>query len=151
VNAFEEKAFYPNASSNFWDDEGGAEVELPDEGEVSDVVLTLKPVGGLKVKAKNTANGAAIAGIGVRLERDGTPNRWIQGGRWDDSWLVPTAPIRLCVDAAGFQPAWYGGDGSFERSVPITLSPRQAFTAVVSLRPLNRVAGHMLCSPSRSQ
>ena len=136
VNALNEEAFYPDASSNFWDREGAAEVELPVAKEVSGVVLTLKPVSRLEVKARNAETGADIDQIYIRLERDGAPNRSIGGGRLGNWWLAPTAPIRLCVSAKGFEANWYGGDGSFSRSTPITLMPRQAFTAIVSLRPI---------------
>ena len=136
VNAYDEQAFYPDASSNFWDGQGGAEIELPVGGEVSDIVLRLTPVGRLEIKARNAVTGEIIGQTGARLERDGAPNRCMSGGRQGNWWLVPTAPIRLLVMAgAGFQPAWYGGDGSFEKSVPITLARRQVFTARVSLRP----------------
>jgi hypothetical protein len=151
VNAFNEKAFYPNASSNLWDGQGVAEVELPVGGEVSDIVLKLSPVGRLQVKAKNAVTGAVIDSLGVSLERDGAPNRGTGGGTWDDSWLVPTVPIRFCVTKEGFQAAWYGGDGSFEKSLPITVAPRRVFTAMVPLWPLNSAAANSTCSSRRSR
>jgi hypothetical protein len=151
VNAFNEKAFYPNASSNLWDGQGVAEVELPVGGEVSDIVLKLSPVGRLQVKAKNAVTGAVIDSLGVSLERDGAPNRGTGGGTWDDSWLVPTVPIRFCVTKEGFQAAWYGGDGSFEKSLPITVAPRRVVTATVPLWPLNRAAEDSTCSSRRSR
>jgi hypothetical protein len=151
VNAFDEKAFYPNAGSNFWDGQGVAEVELPVGGEVSGIVLKLTPVGRLEVKARNAVTGAVIDSLGVHLERDGSPNRWMGGGMADDLWLVPTAPIRLCVTKEGFQAAWYGGDGSFQGSVPITVAPRQVFTVIVLLRPLTGSAGDATCSSRRSR
>ena len=133
VNAFNEKAFYPNANSIFWDGQGVAEVELPVGGEVSGIVLKLTPVGRLQVKAKNAATGAVIDSLCVSLERDGASNRGMGGGTVDDSWLVPTVPIRFCVTKEGFQAAWYGGDGSFERSLPSTVAPRRVVTATVPL------------------
>ena len=153
VNAFKEAAFYPNASSNFWDGEGLAWVEVPVGGEVSEIVLKLKPAGRLQVKTMKAATRAVIDQFVVVLERDGEPNRGMGGGRLGDWWLVPTVPIRLCVTAAGFQAAWYGGDGTFERSVPITLAPRQILTARVSLRLLNRAAPEKdaTCSSRRSR
>ena len=151
VSAFDEKAFYPDAASNFWDGQGVAEIDLPVGGEVSGIMLTLKPVGRLEVKAENAASRAGIDQIAIRLERDGAPNRWIAGTKRGDWWLVPTGPIRLCVSAEGFEATWYGGDGSFQRSVPITLTPRQVFTATVSLRPLTRPAADSTCFSGRSR
>ena len=151
VNAFNEKAFYPNASSNFWDGQGAAEVELPVGGEVSGIVLKLSSVGRLQVKAKNAVTGAGIDSLGVSLERDGASNRWMGGGTVDDSWLVPTVPVRFCVKKEGFQAAWYGGDGSFEKSLPITVAPRRVVTAMVPLWPLNRAAEDSTCYSRRSR
>jgi len=151
VNAFNEKAFYPNANSIFWDGRGVAEVELPVGGEVSGIVLKLSPVGRLQVKAKNAVTGAVIDSLGVSLERDGAPNRSMGGGTLDDSWLVPTVPIRFCVTKEGFQAAWYGGDGSFEKSLPITVAPRRVVTATVPLWPLNSTAANSTCYSRRSR
>ena len=151
VNAFEEKAFYPNASSNFWDGQGEVEIELLMGGEVSGIMLELKPVGRLEVKARNVISGTGIDQIAIKLERDSAPNRWIAGGKLGDWWLVPTGPIRLCVSAEGFEATWYGADGSFQQSAPITLRPRQVFTATVSLRPLTHPAADVTCFSGRSR
>ena len=56
-----------------------AEVELPSGGEASGIVLTLKPVGRLEVRATTTDRGTAVDNIAVRLERDGEPTREISG------------------------------------------------------------------------
>jgi len=151
VNAYNEPAFYPDASSNFFDEDGMAWVELPTGGEISDIVLKLKPAARLHVKARNAVTQAPIGQIVVSLERDSERNRSMGGGKLGDLWLVPTAPIRLCVTAESFQAAWYGGDGTFQRSVPITLAARQVFTAMVSLRPLKRAAAESTCSSRRSR
>jgi hypothetical protein len=140
VNAFDEEAFYPNATLNFWDQQGAAEIELPVGQEVSGIILTVRPVGRLEVKARNAASGADVDQITIRLERDGAPNRWLEGSKQGNWWLVPTVPVRLCVSANGFEPTWYGGNGSFPGSMPITVTPRQIFTATVSLQPLARGA-----------
>jgi hypothetical protein len=145
VNAFDEEAFYPNAISNFWDGEGAAEVELPSGGEVSGIVLTLKPVGRLEVKAATGDSDTAVGHIAVRLERDGDSTRWISGSKTGNSWLIPTAAVRLCVQAEGFFPTWYGGDGSFVRSKRITVKPREIFAAVVWLTPVPKPAVQPTC------
>jgi hypothetical protein len=110
VNAFDEEAFYPKAASNFWDGEGAAEVELPSGGEVSGIVLTLKPVGRLEVNATTTDSGIAVDHIAVRLERDGEPTRWISGSSMGNSWLIPTAAVRLWRPGGGFlsHMVWFG-------------------------------------------
>jgi hypothetical protein len=151
VHAFDEQAFYPDTASNFWDEQGVAEVELPAAREVSGIVVTLKPVGRLEVKARDADSGAAIDHIAVKLERDGEPNRWISGSRMGDWWLVPTAAVRLCVSAKGFMAAWYGGDGSFARSTPITLAPRQVFVATASLRSLPTGVAEATCFDKRDR
>ena len=53
-----------------------------------------------------------------------------------NSWLVPTSPVRVRVQARGFRAAWYGADGAIERSEAITLSSRQILTVVIALSPL---------------
>jgi hypothetical protein len=137
VMAGNEGAFYPQARSNFWDGQGAAQVEVPIGGEISGIQLTVRPVGRLEVRAINTDTGLAIDLIDVRIERDGAPDRWMEGGTLGNWWLVPTAPIRFRVRANGFQPAWYGAsDGSMEKSVPITLTPRQILVVQVPLHPL---------------
>ena len=151
VNAFNEEHFYADASSNFWDGQGAAEVELPVGGEVSGIVLKLTPAGRLHVAAKSATDQAVIGQIGVRLERDGAPSRWMTSSKLGNWWLVPTAPILLCVEAEGFQAAWYGRDGSFDHSVPITLTPNRVFRAMVSLRPLNSATTDATCSSTRSR
>ena len=151
VNAFDEEAFYPNAASNFWDGEGAAEVELRSGGEVSGIVLTLKPVGRLEVKATTTDRGTAVDHIAVRLEREGEPTRWISGSSMGNSWLIPTAAVRLCVQAEGFFPTWYGSDGSFVRSKPITGKPREILTAVVWLTPVPKGAAQTTCSDNQGR
>jgi hypothetical protein len=151
VNAFDEEAFYPKAASNFWDGEGAAEVELPSGEEVSGIVLTLKPVGRLEVKAITTDSGIAVDHISVRLERDGEPTRWISASSMGNSWLIPTAAVRLCVQAEGFFPSWYGSDGSFVRSKPITGKPREILTAVVWLTPVPQGAAPTTCSDNQGR
>jgi hypothetical protein len=151
VNAFDEEAFYPNARSNFWDGEGAAEVELPSGGEASGIVLTLKPVGRLDVKATTTDSGTAVDHIGIRLEREGEPTRWISGSAMGNWWLIPTAAVRLCVQAKGFVPTWYAWDGSFVRSKPITVKPRETLTAVVWLRPVPKGAAQTTCFDSQGR
>ncbi len=137
VEASKEDAFYPIVRSNLWDGQGSVRVEVPAGGEISGIQLTVKPVGRLEVRAINADTGSAIDLIDVRLKRDGAPNRWEEGGKLGNWWLVPIAPIRLRVWANGFQPAWYGAsDGSMEKSVPITLTPRQILVVQVPLRPL---------------
>jgi hypothetical protein len=145
VNAFDEEAFYPDATSNFWEGEGVAEVELPSGGEVSGILLTLKPVGRLEVKATAADRGTAVDHIAVRLEREGEPTRSISASSVGNSWLIPTAAVRLCVDAEGFFPTWYGSDGSSARSKPITVKPREIFTAVVWLTPMPKGAAQATC------
>ena len=145
VQAFDEKAFYPDAASNFWDGQGVAEIELASGREVSGVLLTLKPAGRLEVKARDADSGAEIDQIVVRVERDGEPNRWISGSKMGDWWLVPTAAVRLCVQAKGFMAVWYGWNGSYARSTPITLAPRQIFVATVSLVSLPAGAAEATC------
>jgi hypothetical protein len=131
VNASNEELFYPDAWSGLWDADGSAQViEVPAGGEASGIALTLKLVGRLEVKAKNAATGEAIDALIVRLERDGASNRFLEGSKMGNWFLVPTAPIRLRVGAAGFQSAWYG--------TPITLAPRQVLTVVVLLQPVSR-------------
>ena len=151
VNAFDEEAFYPNAASNFWDGEGALEVELPSGGEVSGIVLTLKPVGKLEVRATTTHSVTPIDHIAVRLERDGEPTRWISGSKMGNSWLIPTAAVRLCVQAEGFFPTWYGWDGSFVRSKPITVKPREILTAVVWLTPVPKGTAQATCFDSQDR
>jgi len=151
VNAFDEKAFYPFASSNFWDGQGMAEIELPVGGEVSGIILRLKPVGRLEVRARNAASGTAIEEIAIKLERDGEPKRWTSGTKMGDWWLVPTAAVRLCVQAKGFMAAWYGWDGSFARSMPITLAPREVFVATVYLRALPTGVAEATCFDKRDR
>ena len=136
LNAGKEDAFYPDARSNFWDDPGAAEVEVPAGGALSGVSIKLTPAGRLNVRAKNAITGEPVDAITVHLERVGSPNRSISGSSLGNSWLVPTAPVRVRVQARGFQPAWYGADGSIERSEAITLSPRQILTIVIALSPL---------------
>ena len=91
VNAFDEERFYPDAGFNFWDGEAVAEVELPVAGELSGIVLTLKPVGRLQIIARNAADGASIDDIGTSLERDGEPNRSMGGGSMGNWWLAISA------------------------------------------------------------
>ncbi len=137
VEASKEDAFYPGVISNLFDGQGSVKVEVPVGGEISGIQLTVKPVGRLEVRAINADTGDAIDLIGVRLERNGAPNRGEGGGKLGNWWLVPIAPIRLRVEANGFEPAWYGAsDGSMEKSVPITVSPRQILVVQVSLHPL---------------
>ena len=145
LNAFDEEAFYPNAASNFWNGEGAAEVESPSGGEVSGIVLALKPVGRLEVIARTTDTGTAVDHVAVRLERYGEPTRWISGSKMGNSWLIPTAAVRLCVEAKGFFPTWYGWDGSFMRSKPITVKPREILTAEVWLTPVPKGAAQATC------
>ena len=151
VQAFDEEAFYPDTSFNFWDGQGVAEIELASGREISGLVLILKPAGRLEVKARDAASGAAIEQIAVRLERDGEPNRWISGSKMGDWWLVPTPAVRLCVEAKGFMAAWYGRDGSFARSRPIMLAPRQVFVATVSLVSLSTGVAEATCSDKRGR
>jgi hypothetical protein len=151
VNAFDEEAFYPNAASNFWDGQGAAEVELPSGGEVSGIVLTLKAVGKLTVRATTADGGIPIDHIAVRLERDDEPTRWISGSKMGNSWLIPTAAVRLCVQAEGFFPTWYGWDGSFMRSKPITVKPHEILTAVVWLTPVPKRAAQATCFDSKGR
>jgi hypothetical protein len=127
VSAANEEAFYPSAVLGLWDEQGSAEVYVPAGGAVSGILLALKPAGRLQVEARNGLTGEVIDAISVRLERDGAPEKWMAGSKAGNWWLVPTAPIRLCVDAQGYRPAWY--------REPLTLSPRQVFTAVVALYP----------------
>ncbi len=137
VGASKEDVFYPNVRSNLWDDQGSIKVEVPVGGEISGIQLTVKPAGRLEVRAINADTGSAIDLVNMRIERFDASNRSEEGGRLGNWWLVPTSPIRLRVGANGFQPAWYGAsDGSMEKSVPITLSPRQILVVQVSLRPL---------------
>ena len=63
-------------------------MELPSGGEVSGIVLTLKPVGRLEVKATTTDSGIAVDHIAVRLERDGEPTRWISGSSMAASFFL---------------------------------------------------------------
>jgi hypothetical protein len=79
VNADKEEAFYPDASPNFWDDPGAAEVEVPAGGEVSGLTIKLTPAGRLNVRAKNAITGEPVDAITVHLERVGSPNRSISG------------------------------------------------------------------------
>ena len=137
VYASNEDAFYPEALSNIWDGQSSVLVKAPVGGQASGVVLVLNPAGRLEVTARNATTGDVIDRINVHIERDGESNRTMGGSNGGNSWLVPTAPIRVCIAAEGFGSAWYGGDGSFGRSVPLKLSPRQVFTAIVSLRPEN--------------
>jgi hypothetical protein len=104
--------------------------------ELSGILLRLTPVGRLEVKAINDATGSPIDAIRIRLERDGAPDRYASSSKMGNWWLVPTAPIRLRVEADGFQPAWYGGDGPEAHSAPLLLAPRQILSVTVSLRPL---------------
>ena len=136
LNAGKEEAFYPDTSLDLWDDTGSAEVEIPAGGEVSGLTIKLTPAGRLNVRAKNAFTGEPVDAITVYLERVGSPNRSISGSSLGNSWLVPTAPVRVRVQARGFQPTWYGADGTIERSEAITLSPRQTLTVVIALSPL---------------
>jgi hypothetical protein len=79
VNADKEEAFYPDASPNFWDEPGAAEVEVPAGGEVSGLTIKLTPAGRLNVRAKNAITGEPVDAITVHLERVGSPNRSISG------------------------------------------------------------------------
>jgi hypothetical protein len=142
---FDESSFYPNTLANFWDHYGVGEVDLPEGGDVAGIVLRIKPAARLVVKARNAATGAEIGDVGVWMVRVGDPSAWQSGTSRGNSWLVPTAPIRLCIAAHGFQPAWYGGDGSPQQSQEITLAPRQSFVASISLRPLDSSAVYSGC------
>ncbi|HLN04204.1 MAG TPA: carboxypeptidase-like regulatory domain-containing protein [Bryobacteraceae bacterium] len=135
VDASKEEDFYPDRLLGLWDSQTSSEIEVPSGGEVSGIVLKISPAGRLEVKARNAVTGADIDAITIRLERDGPPDRWIEGSRLGNQWLVPAAPIRLRVQTKGFQPAWYGGDGSLEQAMPITVSPRQVMMVVVFLVP----------------
>ena len=148
VSAFNEEAFYPNADFGPWDRQGIAELELPVGGEVSNIVLSLKPVGRLEIRARDAATGALIEHPAVIWEVAGAPNRVFGGSRMDNWWLAPTSPVHVCVTAKGYQAAYYGGNGSFEDSVPITLKPRQVFIATLLLQP---VVGASTCFPRQSQ
>jgi len=79
LNAGKEDAFYPDARSNFWDDPGAAEVEVPAGGALSGVSIKLTPAGRLNVRAKNAITGEPVDAITVHLERVGSPNRSISG------------------------------------------------------------------------
>jgi len=137
VEASKEDAFYPIVRSNLFDSQGSVKVEVPVGGEISGIQLTVKPVGRLEVRAINADSGDAIDLIDMRIERFDASNRREEGGKLGNWWLVPTSPIRLRVEANGFQPAWYGAsDGSMEKSVPLTLSARQILVVQVSLHPL---------------
>jgi hypothetical protein len=68
-----------------------------------------------------------------------------------NSWLIPTAGVRLCVQAEGFIPTWYGSDGSSARSKPITVKPRENFTAVVWLTPVPKGAAQVTCFDSQGR
>lgn len=136
LSAGKEEDFYPAAWSNFWDDPGAAEVEVPAGGEVSGLTIKLSPAGRLNVRAKDAITGEPVDAITVHLERVGSPNRSISGSSLGNSWLIPTVPVRVCVQARGFQPAWYGANGTIEGSEVITLSPRQILTFVIAISPL---------------
>ena len=103
------------------------------------------------IQAKNAETGKDVDAIGVRLERDGEPERWLNASALGNRFLVPTAPIRFCVQAEGFQPAWYGGDGSFEQSSPLTVSARQTYTAIVSLHSASGTGEESSCFSDRNR
>jgi len=143
VDAFNERAFY-SERAHLCDGHGGDMVELPAGGEIQGVVLTVRPGGRLHVEAKDAA-GVEVDHLNVLLECDGVPSRYIYGGTVLNYWVVPPEPIRLCVSAKGYEATWYGGNGTFSRSVPIALKPREVFTAAMALRPLSAGAADSSC------
>ncbi len=98
----------------------------------------------MHVEARDPA-GVPIDHVNARLECDGAPSRYMEGGTVDDNWLVPPVPIRLCISAKGFEATWYGGNGTFSQSVPIMLKPREVLTTSVALRPLSRDTADASC------
>jgi hypothetical protein len=101
LNASKEDAFYPNTWGTFWDGEGTAEVEVPNGGEISGILLRLAPAARVEVHAIDAITGAAVGQITVHLEREGNPRRFLTGTKLSNGWLVPTVPILLQVRANG--------------------------------------------------
>jgi hypothetical protein len=139
VHAGKEDAFYPEGTGPFWDNGGGsAEVEVPLGGEVSGILLKVSPAARLAVKAIDAVTGAAIEDIGMRIECDGSPLRWMVGTGNGNAWLVPTDPIRLRVQAQGYESAWYTDADSGGKPLLLRLVPRQVLTVTIRLRPVKK-------------
>lgn len=135
VSAFNETTFYPNADFGPWDRQSVKELDLPTGGEVSNLVLILKPVARIDLKATDATTGKPIEYPSLIWEVVGAPDRVFGWGQLQYGWLAPTEPIRVCVYAHGYQAVYVGGSGSLDQALPITLKPRQVFRVAVSLRP----------------
>ena len=116
VQAFEEQSFYPDTDPfwKFWDGEGSAEMTVPPGAEAS-VGITLRPAGRLDVDARDVNTGQAIEQISIHLVRVDSQARMMAFADLLRNWrLIPSAPVRLCVEAHGYHAAWYGPDGAFK-------------------------------------
>ncbi|HEY1218073.1 MAG: carboxypeptidase-like regulatory domain-containing protein [Bryobacteraceae bacterium] len=152
LHAGKEDAFYPNTSYPVWNaGAGSAEVDVPEGGEISGILLKVAPAARVEVKATDAGTGAAIHSVGFHIERDGSPERWMDGGHIGDWTLVPTEPIRLRVDARGYEPAWYSEGNAGGQASPLRLAARQVLTIAIQLSPAKIAPGIPLsfcCYPS---
>ena len=75
----------------------------------------------------------------------------MDGGHVRDWILVPTEPIRVRVDARGYEPAWYSEGNSGGQPSSLRLAPRQVLTITTQLGPAKMSPGIPLsfcCYPS---
>ena len=149
VSAFNQEAFYPNADfGGIWDRSSVAEVELPVGDEVSNIVLTVKAVARLELRAKDAVTGAVIPYPAVILKLPGAPNSAFGGSTLLNWWLAPTAPVYVCVTADHYGVTFYDGHGASDVPVPITFKPRQVVKAMLPLKP---TSGPSYCFPKQTQ
>jgi hypothetical protein len=132
LHAFKEDAFYPHTGWNVWNEgQGSAQVDVPAGGAITGIVLKVSPAARIDAKAFDAVTGDAIPNVGLHIERDGSPGRYVAGGGRGE-FLVPTEPIRVRIDAPRYESAWYS-EGNGQPAV-LRLAPRQILTVTVRLR-----------------
>ncbi len=124
LTACKPDAFYPDATYNLWDGPR-LEVTVPSNSEASGLVIQVQPAARLIVQGTNSWSGETVRITSVHIERVGEPNRYVSSTP-QDSMLIPAAPLRIRVEAKGFEAAWS----------EITAAPRETRTITVPLRPL---------------
>ena len=127
--AGQEELFYPIADSPFYDVDHIAPPEMTvDDKEVINAGTVLLNSQGAKLTLRiidaETDEPIKEAGIGFRRDdnTDGNLGTGIgQESAGKLTVLVPSRPIRIEVQAAGYKDFYYGGDGTIKQAFPVYL------------------------------
>lgn len=127
--AGKEELFYPIADNPYYDVDRIAppEIRVGDKEIIKAGTVLLNSQGAkLALRIIDADTGDPIDEVGIGFRRDDSPDGWLgtglgQADAGKITVLVPSMPIRMEVQAAGYKNWYYGGDGTVEQAFPLYL------------------------------